>query len=165
MNGRPSGITLDLIDLFPNLAELSISNFEISQEDIDRIESLEQLKSIIVSRCFFKDVELSALSGKKISFVGCESLGVKLPQLKAVVVRGSKIDFSCIDLDSATDIIIEESNIYNVKSLKDYPNIRSVNFDGSTLFSNFEDKVLDIEVSDQTTYSHSIDVDLNDPQK
>lgn len=163
LNGKPSGITLDLIDLFPNLVELSISNFEINQADIEKLKLLGKLNTITLSRCIFNDVDISSLENKNISFIGCESIGIKLPRMKSVVIRGSRIDFRCIDFESVTDITIQESKIYNVRSLKDYPNIRNINLDGSILYSNFEDKIPDVEVSEKTKYSHSIESEINDP--
>lgn len=165
LNGGASGISLDVISLFPNVTDIIVSNYELTQEDLNRLLELKQLRSIEIISCMFSDVDFSDFTDKRLSFTGCESLNFKYPSVKAIIIRGSRVNFECIDFKSATDIIIQESNIYNAHSLKDYPNIRSVNLDGSTLFSNYESKIPDIEVADETKYSHSIELDLNDPNK
>ena len=165
LNGGASGISLDVISLFPNVTDVIISNYELTQEDLNRLLELKQLRSIEIARCVFSDVDFSDFTDKRLSFTGCEALNFKYPSVKTIIIRGSRVNFECIDFKSATDIIIQESNIYNAHSLKDYPNIRSVNLDGSTLFSNYESKIPDIEVADETRYSHSIELDLNDPNK
>lgn len=156
INGKKSDISLDAITLFPNLERLRIVNFEITDEVIEKLASLERLSSLEILGATFSDVDFSKLSKKleNINFTNCTSLPFKYPEVRNVAVTRCGIDFKNINFGVAENILIQNSIANNAHNLDDYTNIKRINLDGTVLYDEQEKILEDILVAVNTQYSH-----------
>lgn len=164
INGRMSGIDLDTVQLFPNLVSLSISDLEVTQQFIEDISKLKQLKKLEIVGCPFGEVDFNILEQENINiqFIGCEALPFKYPKVKDINVRGSNLDFESIDFSNVENINITESRINNAYDLLDYKNLKKVNIDASALINKQGEPIDDIKVPEETQYSHVAEIVIAD---
>ena len=144
INGKESGITLDILELLKGLKRLSVLNYDVSQAELETMLGSLDLDSIKFSGVTFGDVSFEKydrLPGY-ISFVSCFNMPVCYPKVEVVDASGVDIDFKSIDLSQARKIIIRESIITNAHDLTDFENIEGVDLDGSRLID--EELKLDI---------------------
>lgn len=161
----PSGIELSAISLFPCLKKLTLSNYFISQADLNSIISLKNLESLKFFKAdFAKDLDFSDFIGglKHLMFDSCGKIEFDYPALSEICLTQTDIDFSRINLSKASSITITNGKISNVSDLTDFPNISSVNLDGSILYRADGEKVESIKVSTETKYSCKHEVRLYD---
>lgn len=156
INGKRSDIDICDVRFLPNLKNLRISGFDFSQQDLDELVFLERLERLDFSDCKFSDISFEKLNGRlrHISFTGCEKLPFKYPEVEDVVITGSELDFGIFDFLKIKSINIQDSIINNIHGLEEFENIRSVNLDGTQLYGSKQEKLDDIQVSSETSYSH-----------
>lgn len=162
INGQESGIGVSAISLFPNLKRLKLSNYRITKEAIDVIASLAGLRDLeIFGAEFEKGITFEGLEHtlKSLRLYNCLEIDFPYPRLSEVWLSQTDIDFSKIDLQTARKISIRDGHIRNICDLTDFPNIESVNLDGSVLIKD-DEKVEDIKVSSKTMYTHKAEVEL-----
>lgn len=164
INGRMSGIDLDTVQLFPNLVSLTISDLEVTQQFVEDISKLKQLRRLEIVGCPFGEVDFNILEQENIDiqFIGCEALPFKYPKVKNINVRGSNLDFESIDFSNVENVNVIESKIDNVYDLSDFKNLKKVNIDASVLTNKQGEPVNDIKVSEETQYSHVAKIMLTD---
>lgn len=165
LNGQESGIGLDAISLFRNIKKLKLSNYKITQEAINAIASLECLEDLeIFGAEFDKDINWGNFGAafKSLRFRNCLPINFAYPSVSNIWLDQTDIDFSRIDLQSAKRITILNGKILNAHDLTDFPNIESVNLDGSTLIGKDEKQIEEISVNPQTKYTHEKMVKLFD---
>ena len=167
INGQESGISLDAISLFPNLKRLKLLNYRITKEAIDVIASLAGLRDLEIFGAEFEEgITFEGLEHtlKSLRFYNCLGIDFPYPRLDEVWLNQTDIDFSKIDLQTAKKILIRNGYIRNVCDLTDFPNIESINLDGSILIKE-DEKVEDIKVSSRTMYTHKAEVELTDGER
>lgn len=164
INGRMSGIDLDTVQLLPNLVSLSISDLEVTQQFIEDISKLKQLKRLEIVGCPFGEVDFNILEQENIDiqFIGCEALPFKYPKVKNINVRGSNLNFESIDFSDVENVNITESKINNAYDLVDFKNLKKVNIDASVLTNKQGEPINDIKVPEETQYSHVAEIVLTD---
>lgn len=157
INGKESGISLEAVSLFPNLRKLRLSNYRINKEAIETMASLAGLKDLEIFGAEFEEgIDFTSLahSLKSLKFYNCLEVSFPYPSLEEVWLSNTDIDFCSVDLQSARRIIIRNANVRNACDLTDFPNIESINFDGSNLIGEDGEKLSDIKVSEKTQYTH-----------
>ena len=135
INGKKSGITLEIIENFHNLKILNITGFDISQEELNIIISLPQIDRITFFNSNFENASFSNFNNPKIKleFRGC-ILPKVLPKLENIYIEGTEVDFKSIDFSYVKNLKITSSTIKNTFSLKEFSQIESVNLNGSRLY-------------------------------
>lgn len=156
INGKESGITLDVLPFFKGLKRLIVSNYIISQEQLDMILSSLDLESITFSGVEFQDVtfERHEQLPRSIYFESCLNMPYVYPRVSNVRASGIEIDMTSIDFTKAKRVTIHESIIRNAHDLVDFDEIDSVDIDGSRLFDQEGNKKEEIKVSPKTRYTH-----------
>lgn len=165
-NGEDTGITLDMIALFPNLEDIRLIGFEVDKDVMEILAGQQGLKSVAFAKCKLNDVDFECLNGrlKRVGFTKCGKLDFKYPEVPYVNVQGSEIDFNNIDFGKVKGIHILNSVIKNGRSLTDFKDIESVVLDGTKIFIDDELQE-DIEVHKGTKYSHKNEVELVDTER
>lgn len=162
INGKESGISLDAISLFPNLRRLKLSNYRITKEAISLIASLVGLRDLEIYGAEFEEginFEGFEHTLKSLRFYNCLEIGFAYPRLEEVWLNQTDINFSKIDLQTSRRIVIRNGNVCNICDLTDFPNLESVNLDGSILTKD-DEIVKDIQVNSKTEYTHKDEVEL-----
>ena len=165
LNGEPTGITLDCLKLMNNIADLKLSDFILTPEDMDVLKQLEKLRSLQLSSCNLEEItEMSLPHGvSDFRITNCGKIKFKkYPEVSSIDISGSEIDMNSIDLDKVLDITILDSRIKNAKELTKFPAIRSVTIDGSILINKEGTIVDDIEVGENTVYTHLAQLETYD---
>lgn len=168
INGKESGISLDAIALFRNLRKLKLSNYRITKEAIGTMASLAGLRELEIFGAEFEEgISFEALEQvlNSLKFYNCLEIGFQYPRVKDVWLNQTDIDFSKIDLQAARKIIIRNGHIRNIHDLTDFPNIETVNLDGSVLTTSNNEKVDDINVNSKTEYTHQEEVILTNGER
>lgn len=163
INGEESGISIEAIRLFPNLRKLRLSNYKITKEAIEIMASLAGLRELeIFGAEFEEDINFGSLEHclKSLRFHNCLEVCFPYPSLEEIWLSGTDIDFCRIDLQTAKRIIIRNGSIQNACDLTDFPNIESINFDGSNLIGEDGKKLSDVKVNEKTQYTHKDEVEL-----
>ena len=166
INGKKSGITLEIIENFHNLKILNITGFDISQEELNIIISLPQIDRITFFNSNFENASFSNFNNPKIKleFRGC-ILPKVLPKLENIYIEGTEVDFKSIDFSYVKNLKITSSTIKNTFSLKEFSQIESVNLNGSRLYDINESIIYDISVPSSTKYSHTDKLYLYDNRR
>lgn len=160
-DGTKSDIDLEIISLLPSIEMLGISDFHISQEIVDRIIKNRNLYSLEFTDCTFDHIDFGDINPDfNLRLKGIKFIPFKYPKLRKINIAGSIVDFGCFDLTDAEILNILDSKVFCIKDLDDFDNLRSVNFDGSTLYGENEKIIPEIKVSKDTTYSHRKNMSL-----
>lgn len=156
VNGKDTGISIDNIFLFKNLRCLTLRNYSLTMEDFLNISNHPAIEDVSFLECAFDDIDFDNLPRipEMLKFLNCPNLPLKFPRVKKVMIGSCEIDFTSIDFDSSTSIIIQNSKVKNVHNLNQYDNILEVNLDGSELIQEDGETVADISVSEKCKYSH-----------
>ena len=165
-NGEDTGITLDMIALFPSLEDIRLIGFEVDKAVMEILAGQQGLKSATFVKCKLNDVDFECLNGrlKRVGFTKCGKLDFKYPEVPYVYVQDSEIDFNNIDFEKVKGIHILNSVVKNGRSLAEFKEIERVVLDGTKIF--VDDKLQeDVEVYKGTKYSHKKDVELVDTER
>ena len=164
LNGKQTGITIEDVLKFPNLRELKLGNFNITENDVETIAKLEKLEELEIFDCKFTDVDFDKIAKKvqRLIFSKCKEMNFKYPNVKEIIIRNSKVDFDNLNFECAKRVEIILSRIKNVVDLTEFKNIEEVNLDGSILYDEKYVTKDDIEVSKNTIYTHKSDIELYD---
>ena len=156
MNGKESNIDLNVLTFFPYLKRVKISGFEVSNKIIELFHKMEELTSIGIVKCKFKDVDFSKLNGKieRIKFINCESLPFDYPEVEDVEIVGSTVDFKRINFENVQSVFIQNSIVQNAFDLNKYGHIKKVNLDGTVLYDEDNQELQDINVGENRSYTH-----------
>lgn len=159
INGQNAGINLaESIELFEGLEILSLSDFAITQEVIKKLKLLEKLRKLEIVNCDFYDVDFSdILKSINVKFVGCKELPFKI-QGQKIIVEGCNIDMNNISLKGAEELSLISCFIKNAKDLESAEELQIVNLNGSILTGNNNEKIANIKVPENCSYSHIDDV-------
>lgn len=159
INGKESGIDLSSALSFPNLETLTVSNYRITQENLDLLSKLKRLGILHFTNVIFEgNISFQNLAErlKRTSFTNCGDLDFSYPTVEQIQVERSSVDFEKIDFSPVKRIFIQNSSVKNAFNLNEY-NIESVNLDGTTLYDKKGNVVEDITVGKATIYTHQID--------
>ena len=118
--------------------------------------TINNLEHIEIVNCDLKSVEFYKLNEKikSISFIKCENLDLKYPEVEDIIVIGTKIDFKNINFRNVKKVFIQNCVIKNAYNLNNYLNIEEVNLDGSELYNENDELIQDVLVSKNTKYTH-----------
>lgn len=160
INGQNTGIDLSQnIELFEGLETLSISDFTITQEVIEKLKLLKKLRELEIVDCDFYETDFSEILRKiPVKFVGCKGLPFKLQGQRIVNIEGCDIDMNNISLDDVEELRLISCFIRNAKDIEKAEKLRAVNLNGSILTSVNNEKIDNIIVPEGCSYSHIDDV-------
>lgn len=156
VNGKETGIDIEDIFLFKNLKSLTLRNFSLTLEDLEKLSKHISIEEISFLGCCFEDVNFDVLSRipSRLKFIYCSKLPLKFSNIKKLMISFCELDFETIDFSSISSIFIQNSKVENVKDLTEYENLLEVNLDGSELTQKDGKSISDIRVRENCMYSH-----------
>ena len=134
LNGEETDIHLSEISNFKGLNELRLLGFRLTKDDMKIITNMK-LESLVLSNCEFENIESLNMPKLKdlVIFGGenVENVFIKSPEM--LIIEGTDLDFSKIDILDTKQINMFNCNIKNMDSLKKYDKLEFINFDGSII--------------------------------
>lgn len=134
-SGKSKNINLDFLRFTNNLEKISIQHFDISNNVIDILNSLNNLYSIEFSFCKFNFK--NNLENKKLQsiYINCCSVKdySKIKLTKSFTIIGeNKLNLKILENKSNVEnLSLNNCNINNFKYIKDFYNLKILNLDGS----------------------------------
>lgn len=167
MSGEKNEIDFSTLELFPALRKVRVIGFDINQNEIDIVSRLDWLETLEFSKCKFGEVSFKEIEEKlkRIDFSECGELVFEYPKVKNILINQCSVDFSRISLVGVQNIYVLESMIKNLPDLKEYPELRKVNLDGTTVLDENGAEVKEVVVSDTTELSHKDHVEKIDKNR
>ena len=156
-SGKSKNINLDFLRFTNNLEKISIQHFDISNNVIDILNSLNNLYSIEFSFCKFNFK--NNLENKKLQsiYINCCSVKdyskIKLTR-NFTIIGENKLNLKILENKSNVEnLSLNNCNINNFKYIKDFYNLKLLNLDGSI----FDEKKLqnlnrNVEISNLERY-------------
>ena len=166
INGERVDIALEEILIFSGLENIKIGNTEVTQELIDVLNLLPELKSIEFVKCRIRAVEFKELMYKlkKLKLTCCEEVDFKYPKIKELLVFKSNINFKDVDIDRLEVIQILGSIVKNARILEDAKLLKRVSLDGTQLFDENGNIIKDLILDKEIEYSHKEEIELYDTE-
>ena len=166
INGERVDIALEEILMFSGLENIKIGNTEVTQELIDVLNLLPELKSIEFVKCRIRAVEFKELMYKlkKLKLTCCEEVNFKYPKIKELLVFKSNINFKDVDIDRLEVIQILGSIVKNARILEDAKLLKRVSLDGTQLFDENGNIIKDLILDKEIEYSHKEEIELYDTE-
>ncbi len=134
-SGKSKNINLDFLRFTNNLEKISIQHFDISNNVIDILNSLNNLYSIEFSFCKFNFK--NNLENKKLQsiYINCCSVKdyskIKLTR-NFTIIGENKLNLKILENKSNVEnLSLNNCNINNFKYIKDFYNLKILNLDGS----------------------------------
>lgn len=167
MSGEKNEIDLSTLELFSALRKVRVIGFGIDQNEIDIVSKLECLEVLEFSKCKFGEVSFKGIEErlKRIDFSDCGELAFEYPKVINLLINQCNVDFSRISLVGVQNIYLLESVVKNLPDLREYPELRNVNLDGTTVLDENGESVKEIVVSDTTKLSHKEKVEKIDRER
>ncbi len=134
-SGKSKNINLDFLRFTNNLEKISIQYFDIGNNVIDILNSLNNLYSIEFSFCKFNFK--NNLENKKLQsiYINCCSVKdySKIKLTKSFTIIGeNKLNLKILENKSNVEnLSLNNCNINNFKYIKDFYNLKILNLDGS----------------------------------
>ena len=156
-SGKSKNINLDFLRFTNNLEKISIQHFDISNNVIDILNSLNNLYSIEFSFCKFNFK--NNLENKKLQsiYINCCSVKdySKIKLTKSFTIIGeNKLNLKILENKSNVEnLSLNNCNINNFKYIKDFYNLKILNLDGSVFDEkNLQNLNRNIEISNLERY-------------
>ena len=134
-SGKSKNINLDFLRFTNNLEKISIQHFDISNNVIDILNSLNNLYSLEFSFCKFNFK--NNLENKKLQsiYINCCSVKdyskIKLTR-NFTIIGENKLNLKILENKSNVEnLSLNNCNINNFKYIKDFYNLKILNLDGS----------------------------------
>lgn len=156
-SGKSKNINLDFLRFTNNLEKISIQHFDISNNVIDILNSLNNLYSIEFSFCKFNFK--NNLENKKLQsiYINCCSVKdyskIKLTR-NFTIIGENKLNLKILENKSNVEnLSLNNCNINNFKYIKDFYNLKILNLDGSVFDEkNLQNLNRNIEISNLERY-------------
>lgn len=156
-SGKSKNINLDFLRFTNNLEKISIQYFDIGNNVIDILNSLNNLYSIEFSFCKFNFK--NNLENKKLQsiYINCCSVKdyskIKLTR-NFTIIGENKLNLKILGNKSNVEILsLNNCNINNFKYIKDFYNLKILNLDGSVFDEkNLQNLNRNIEISNLERY-------------
>ena len=138
-NARGEKINTNISELvrLKKLKMLDLKGFELTQEVLDVINSLQELQELKLCECNSKEpLNINIEKLKTIVLDNCSSIDLSQIQLPENLLM---ISCGIVDVSKLTntkrlrDLGIKSSEVVNTSALTEIDNLKSVNFNGSTL--------------------------------
>lgn len=156
-SGKSKNINLDFLRFTNNLEKISIQYFDIGNNVIDILNSLNNLYSIEFSFCKFNFK--NNLENKKLQsiYINCCSVKdySKIKLTKSFTIIGeNKLNLKILENKSNVEnLSLNNCNINNFKYIKDFYNLKILNLDGSVFDEkNLQNLNRNIEISNLERY-------------
>ena len=156
-SGKSKNINLDFLRFTNNLEKISIQYFDIGNNVIDILNSLNNLYSIEFSFCKFNFK--NNLENKKLKsiYINCCSVKdySKIKLTKSFTIIGeNKLNLKILENKSNVEnLSLNNCNINNFKYIKDFYNLKILNLDGSVFDEkNLQNLNRNIEISNLERY-------------
>lgn len=156
-SGKSKNINLDFLRFTNNLEKISIQHFDISNNVIDILNSLNNVYSIEFSFCKFNFK--NNLENKKLQsiYINCCSVKdySKIKLTKSFTIIGeNKLNLKILENKSNVEnLSLNNCNINNFKYIKDFYNLKILNLDGSVFDEkNLQNLNRNIEISNLERY-------------
>lgn len=128
-------IDLSELSKIPNLEILSLQNFEINNQAIDKLKNCKNLKTLQLEVCYFDpNVELNIQQLENIIIKYCKIEDWrKIPLIKNVTIEsGEKIDLEDLtNYEKVAELRLNNLEVHNFKKILEYKNLNKLNLDGS----------------------------------
>lgn len=156
-SGKSKNINLDFLRFTNNLEKISIQYFDIGNNVIDILNSLNNLYSIEFSFCKFNFK--NNLENKKLQsiYINCCSVKdyskIKLTR-NFTIIGENKLNLKILENKSNVEnLSLNNCNINNFKYIKDFYNLKILNLDGSVFDEkNLQNLNRNIEISNLERY-------------
>lgn len=156
-SGKSKNINLDFLRFTNNLEKISIQHFDISNNVIDILNSLNNVYSIEFSFCKFNFK--NNLENKKLQsiYINCCSVKdyskIKLTR-NFTIIGENKLNLKILENKSNVEnLSLNNCNINNFKYIKDFYNLKILNLDGSVFDEkNLQNLNRNIEISNLERY-------------
>ena len=141
--------TLEDILLFPNLEKLMIRNISITEENIEHIKQLKNLKEICFSFCKMKCKKIE-LNVSKVKFYYCENLDLKNIEnpediKELTIIGGKKVNIKEIkNFKNIEKLILQNLQLKDLTFIKDIgKTLKYLNLNGTTVknIENIDSKI------------------------
>lgn len=167
IDGRKVEISLDEILMFPGLENIRIGSTEVTQELIDVLNLLPELKSVEFVKCKILDIDFKDLMYKlkKLKLIQCEKVNFKFPKVRKLLISKSKVDFNDLDLDGLEIVQVFESTIENARVIESAKFLKIVNLDGTQLIDENGNIIKDLSFDESVEYSHKEELELYDTER
>ncbi len=156
-SGKSKNINLDFLRFTNNLEKISIQYFDIGNNVIDILNSLNKLYSIDFSFCKFNFK--NNLENKKLQniYINCCSVKdyskIKLTR-NFTIIGENKLNLKILEnKPNVENLSLNNCNINNFKYIKDFYNLKILNLDGSVFDEkNLQNLNRNIEISNLERY-------------
>jgi Leucine-rich repeat (LRR) protein len=137
--GEQEEVDVEVLDYTPNLETLTLRNFEITDELIEKIKKMPNLKSIAFDRCIISDfskigeIDVDYLSITNNRFLTTDFLKGK--NYKALILNDSdNIDIANIaDMEGLEVLYVTNSHVENPDMIGKLKNIRTLHIENSDI--------------------------------
>ena len=155
LNGLENDIDLKELKLFKNLKTLTLINFAINIEDVERINKIEPLWAVQFSRCSFEGAVPINTKVKYLIIDYCKYINYELiNNNRTVRIIGAEVDLSSIkQSDEIERLFLQDCDIKNADELAKFSTLKYLNLDGSKIDNDVLNNLnKDIKLSHKKEY-------------
>ena len=137
--GEPTDITIYDLIFFKNLKECTISNMNISDQELGVLNRLSNLESLQLNDCNFSNKIKVELNIKNLIINKCENVNMSLYEdvktLKRLqIVNCKNINLKGISkISNLSEILLQNVSMDNIDEIQGLKSLRKLNLNGSTI--------------------------------